>query len=99
MPFSPVRQTGETLPCASLPISAGHDTASFTSAGPCRSFSTRRGKPRTLSYRWAHANLTYPAGTCIREVELDADTGKIDVVAFHCADDFGNVMNPMIVED
>ncbi len=73
--------------------------ASFTSAGPCRSISTRRGKPRTLSYRWAHANFTYPAGTCICEVELDADTGKIDVVAFHCADDFGNVMNPMIVED
>ena len=44
------------------------------------------------------ANFTYPAGAYICEVEVDADTGKVDVVAFHCADDFGNVMNPMIVE-
>jgi aerobic carbon-monoxide dehydrogenase large subunit len=44
------------------------------------------------------ANFTYPAGTYICEVELDEDTGKVDVVAFHCADDFGNIMNPMIVE-
>lgn len=44
------------------------------------------------------ANFTYPAGAYICEVEVDADTGKVDVVAFHCADDFGNIMNPMIVE-
>ena len=44
------------------------------------------------------ANFTYPAGAYICEVEVDPDTGKVDVVAFHCADDFGNVMNPMIVE-
>ncbi|WP_323036723.1 xanthine dehydrogenase family protein molybdopterin-binding subunit [Pararhodobacter sp.] len=44
------------------------------------------------------ANFTYPAGAYICEVEVDADTGKVEVVAFHCADDFGNVMNPMIVE-
>ena len=44
------------------------------------------------------ANFTYPAGAYICEVEVDEDTGKVDVVAFHCADDFGNVMNPMIVE-
>lgn len=44
------------------------------------------------------ANFTYPAGAYICEVEVDADTGKVDVVAFTAADDFGNVMNPMIVE-
>jgi carbon-monoxide dehydrogenase large subunit len=44
------------------------------------------------------ANFTYPAGAYICEVEVDPETGKVDVVAFHCADDFGNVMNPMIVE-
>jgi carbon-monoxide dehydrogenase large subunit len=43
------------------------------------------------------ANFTYPAGTYICEVEVDADTGKVDVVSFTCADDFGNVMNPMVV--
>jgi carbon-monoxide dehydrogenase large subunit len=44
------------------------------------------------------ANFTYPAGAYICEVEVDPDTGKVEVAAFHCADDFGNVMNPMIVE-
>jgi carbon-monoxide dehydrogenase large subunit len=44
------------------------------------------------------ANFTYPAGAYICEVEVDEGTGKVDVLAFHCADDFGNVMNPMIVE-
>lgn len=43
-------------------------------------------------------NFTYPAGAYICEVEVDPDTGKVDVVRFTCADDFGNVMNPMIVE-
>ena len=43
------------------------------------------------------ANFTYPAGTYLCEVEVDADTGKVDVCNFTCADDFGNVMNPMVV--
>ncbi len=44
------------------------------------------------------ANFTYPAGAYLCEVEVDEGTGKVDVVAFFCADDFGNIMNPMIVE-
>lgn len=44
------------------------------------------------------ANFTYPAGAYLCEVEVDTETGKVDVVGFVCADDFGNVMNPMIVE-
>ena len=43
------------------------------------------------------ANFTYPAGTYICEVEVDADTGRVEVASFTCADDFGNVMNPMVV--
>ena len=44
------------------------------------------------------ANFTYPAGAYACEVEVDPGTGKVDVVAFTAADDFGNVINPMIVE-
>jgi aerobic carbon-monoxide dehydrogenase large subunit len=44
------------------------------------------------------ANFTYPAGAYICEVEVDPDTGRVEVCSFTCADDFGNVMNPMIVE-
>ncbi|MBJ3761742.1 xanthine dehydrogenase family protein molybdopterin-binding subunit [Maribius pontilimi] len=44
------------------------------------------------------ANFTYPSGGYVCEVEVDPETGKADVVAFSAADDFGNVINPMIVE-
>jgi carbon-monoxide dehydrogenase large subunit len=43
-------------------------------------------------------NFTYPAGTHICEVEVDPDTGVVQVVAFTASDDFGNIINPMIVE-
>ena len=44
------------------------------------------------------ANFTYPSGAYICEVEVDPDTGEVEVLAFTAADDFGNVVNPMIVE-
>ncbi|MBT9291802.1 xanthine dehydrogenase family protein molybdopterin-binding subunit [Prosthecodimorpha staleyi] len=43
-------------------------------------------------------NFTFPAGTYVCEVEIDADTGKTEVVNFVAADDFGRMINPMIVE-
>ena len=44
------------------------------------------------------ANFTFPAGCYIAEVEVDPDTGKTDIIQFVAADDFGNIINPMIVE-
>ena len=43
------------------------------------------------------ANFTYPAGAYACEVEVDPETGKVTVERFAAADDFGNVINPMIV--
>lgn len=43
-------------------------------------------------------NFTYPAGTYVCEVEIDPDTGVIDIIRFHASDDFGNIINPLIVE-
>jgi aerobic carbon-monoxide dehydrogenase large subunit len=43
-------------------------------------------------------NFTYPGGAHICEVEVDPDTGKVDVVTMTAVDDFGNIINPMIVE-
>lgn len=43
-------------------------------------------------------NFTYPAGTYITEVEIDPDTGRVRVDRFSAVDDFGNIVNPMIVE-
>ena len=43
-------------------------------------------------------NFTFPAGCYICEVEVDPETGVTEIVQFVAADDFGNVINPMIVE-
>jgi len=44
------------------------------------------------------SNFTYPAGSYICEVEVDPATGVVTVDRFTACDDFGNVVNPMIVE-
>ncbi|WP_265922317.1 xanthine dehydrogenase family protein molybdopterin-binding subunit [Cupriavidus nantongensis] len=43
-------------------------------------------------------NFTYPSGAYVCEVEVDPDTGASQVVKFTAVDDFGNIINPMIVE-
>jgi carbon-monoxide dehydrogenase large subunit len=43
-------------------------------------------------------NFTFPAGTHIAEVEIDPDTGVVSIANFVAVDDFGKVINPMIVE-
>ncbi|WP_026381425.1 xanthine dehydrogenase family protein molybdopterin-binding subunit [Afifella pfennigii] len=44
------------------------------------------------------ANFTFPAGAYVCEVEIDPETGHTDIVQFVAADDFGRIINPMIVE-
>ena len=43
-------------------------------------------------------NFTYPAGAHIAEVEVDEATGVVQLVNFVAVDDFGHVINPMIVD-
>ncbi|WP_404299510.1 xanthine dehydrogenase family protein molybdopterin-binding subunit [Alicycliphilus denitrificans] len=43
-------------------------------------------------------NFTFPAGTYICEVEVDPQTGVVRVDRFTAVDDFGVIVNPMIVE-
>jgi aerobic carbon-monoxide dehydrogenase large subunit len=43
-------------------------------------------------------NFTFPAGTYICEVEVDPGTGKVEILDFVAVDDFGRLINPMIVE-
>jgi carbon-monoxide dehydrogenase large subunit len=42
--------------------------------------------------------LTFPNGVHIAEIEIDPDTGKIDVLTYTAIDDCGNMLNPMVVE-
>ncbi len=43
-------------------------------------------------------NFTFPAGCHICELEIDADTGHTRIVNWVAVDDFGEIINPMIVE-
>ena len=43
-------------------------------------------------------NFTFPAGCHICEVEIDPETGTSEIVSWVAVDDFGTVINPMIVE-
>ena len=43
-------------------------------------------------------NFTYPNGCHIAEVEIDPDTGEVTLCSFNAVDDFGKIINPMIVE-
>ncbi len=43
-------------------------------------------------------NFSFPTGCHVCEVEVDPDTGVVDVVDFVVVDDFGKVINPMIVD-
>jgi carbon-monoxide dehydrogenase large subunit len=42
-------------------------------------------------------NFTYPSGSYVCEVEVDPQTGVTRVDRFTAVDDFGNIVNPMIV--
>ena len=44
------------------------------------------------------SNFSFPAGTHICEVEVDQDTGETKVAKYTVVDDFGTVINPLIVE-
>ena len=43
-------------------------------------------------------NFSFPAGTHICEVEIDPNTGLVEIMNYTAVDDFGTVINPMIVE-
>ncbi|MDO1445684.1 xanthine dehydrogenase family protein molybdopterin-binding subunit [Rhodocytophaga aerolata] len=43
-------------------------------------------------------NFTYPFGCHIAVVEVDKETGKVELKRFIAVDDVGNIINPMIVE-
>ena len=43
-------------------------------------------------------NFTFPFGTHVAEVEVDPETGTIEIIRYSACDDCGRQINPMIVE-
>ena len=53
--------------------------------------------PRETTY-YDPPNCTFPFGTHVCVVEVDRDTGQVEIVKYVAVDDVGNVINPMIVD-
>jgi len=47
---------------------------------------------------WDPGNFVFPFGTHIAVVEVDEDTGAVELVDYAAVDDCGNQINPLIVE-
>ncbi|HTY67604.1 MAG TPA: xanthine dehydrogenase family protein molybdopterin-binding subunit [Alphaproteobacteria bacterium] len=56
--------------------------------------------PPTLDVKLAYdgAPSTYPNGCHIAEVEIDPETGVVEVVKYSAVNDFGTVLNPLMVD-
>jgi carbon-monoxide dehydrogenase large subunit len=50
------------------------------------------------TYVFDPPNFTFPSGTHVCAVEVDTETGKVDILRYVAVDDCGNVINPMIVD-
>ena len=57
------------------------------------------GLPTSLSvdHNCSEVPSTYPNGCHVAEVEIDPDTGVVHVVRYTGANDFGTIINPMLV--
>jgi carbon-monoxide dehydrogenase large subunit len=56
-----------------------------------------RGKPLDTYHSWKRDHMTFPNGAHVAEVEIDRDTGRVTLVRYTAVDDYGVLVNPMIV--
>jgi len=56
-----------------------------------------KGQPLDTYHAWKREHLTFPNGAHVVEVEIDRDTGRATLVRYTAVDDYGVLVNPMIV--
>ena len=56
-----------------------------------------KGKPLDTYYFWKREHLTFPNGTHVAEVEVDPETGRVTLERYSGVDDYGVMVNPMVV--
>jgi carbon-monoxide dehydrogenase large subunit len=58
------------------------------------------GLPQSLDVRHVSDGVpsTFPNGCHVAEVEIDPETGRVQVVRYTMVNDFGTIINPMLVE-
>ncbi len=55
-----------------------------------------RGRPLDTFHAWKREHMTFPNGAHVVEVEIDRDTGRVELVRYTAVDDYGVLVNPMI---
>jgi len=53
---------------------------------------------RTAIESYTPPQATYPNGPHVCEVEIDPETGRTRIDRYHVVDDFGAVLNPLLLE-
>lgn len=85
---------------ADLEISDGQIRIAGTDRAVSFSDLARAVKDRDLlraKNKFAPAAATYPNGTHLVEVEIDPDTGDVDILNYVVVDDFGVTLNPLLL--
>ena len=91
---------------ADIRFDAGHpEGGRFTVAGTDRSvglvevaaIGRDKGKPLDTYHFWKREHLTFPNGTHVAEVEVDPETGRVTLERYSGVDDYGVMVNPMVV--
>jgi carbon-monoxide dehydrogenase large subunit len=64
------------------------------------SVAKKTGKTVTLAARhhFEPPNNTFPNGAHVCEIEIDPDTGTVDILGYTMVHDFGRILNPMLLE-
>jgi carbon-monoxide dehydrogenase large subunit len=86
---------------ADILFEAGHFVVSGTDrrvalldvAGKAREL----GEPLDTYHFWTREWMTFPNGTHVVEVEIDRDTGQVTLDRYTAVDDYGVMVNPMVV--
>jgi carbon-monoxide dehydrogenase large subunit len=55
------------------------------------------GTPLDTYHYWTREAMTFPNGTHVVEVEIDRDTGAVTLARYTACDDYGVMVNPMVV--
>ncbi len=67
------------------------------SLGEAAQRAAETGSPLGEAARWTPPASTFPNGTHVCEVEIDPQTGSLKIVRYTVVDDFGTVINPLLL--
>ncbi len=71
---------------------AGHGWAELAEAA------ARQGGGLSVEHRYASRGPSFPFGAHLAVVEVDAGTGRVELVRFVAVDDAGRILNPLLAE-